>query len=165
MGNTFEKALTKPRKLQKRVIRIIAKAHARDHTEPKQKALNILKIEDLYKQQVNCLMFDCIKGSAPENMKNLFRKRTNTLGHITRSATSKSEKVFLKSAKGTAARQGFRVKGPECWNELPAELQDIKKKNKFKYELKKHYLQCYKTRIDCSNSQCKDIHHCNHVIR
>jgi hypothetical protein len=110
-------------------------------------------------------MFDCSKGNAPENMKNLFRKIISTSGYNNRSATSKSENVFHKTAKGSAARQSFRARRPECWNELPAELQDIGEKSKFKTELKKHYLENYKTKIDCSNSQYNDMHHCNHVIR
>ena len=164
-GNTFDKGLTKIKKLQKKAVRIITKVHARDHTEPKQKALRILKLEDLCKQQINCLVFDCIKGNAPENMKTLFRKRSNNLGHNTRSTASKSENIFRKTAKGSAARRGFRVKGPELWNELPVELQDIEHKKKFKFELKKHYLESYKNRTDCTNTQCKDLYHCNHVIR
>jgi hypothetical protein len=110
-------------------------------------------------------MYDCIKGNGPENMKNLFRKISSTSGHNTRSATSKSENVFRKTVKGSAARQSFRARRPECWNELPAELQGIEKKRKFKTELKNYYLENYKTKIDCSNSQCNDVHHCNHVIR
>jgi hypothetical protein len=110
-------------------------------------------------------MFDCIKGNAPENIKKFLRKTSNTSGHNTRSATNKPENIFRKIAKGSAAKRSFRARGPECWNELPAELQDIEKKSKFKIELKKHYLKNYVTKIDCSNSQCNDVHHCNHVIR
>ena len=164
-GSTFEKSLTKIKKLQKKAIRIISKAHAHDHTEPKQKALKVLKIEDLYKQNVNCLMFDCIKGKAPDNMKDLFKKRSDNEGCMTRATTNKSENVLVTKARGSAARRGFRVKGPECWNKLPADIQNIEIKEKFRTDLKNLYLESYKNRTDCSNKSCNDTRHCNHITK
>ena len=51
--------------IQKRAIRTICKSYFSSHTEPRMKALCLLKLEDLYKQQCATLVHNIINKRAP----------------------------------------------------------------------------------------------------
>ena len=71
-GGTFDKGLSRLAKLQKKAVRLITGANRMYHCEPRQKKLGLLKLEDLYKLQVNCLTYDCLTGNAPEQFNTTF---------------------------------------------------------------------------------------------
>jgi hypothetical protein len=53
-------------------------------------------------------------------------------------------------------KRSFPYRGAEVWNELPAEIQAILKRSKFKSALKKHLIHDYEDRTKCSNTCCPD---------
>ena len=59
--------------IQKRAIRTICKSYFSSHTEPRMKALCLLKLEDLYKQQCATLVHDIINKRAPIKQQALSR--------------------------------------------------------------------------------------------
>ena len=158
-GGTFEKGLKRIVKLQKRAIRLITGAHRMDHCEPRQKELKILNIHDLYRLQINCLVYDCLFGNPPMEFKNIFVLKRNRTNAITRSNSSKPLDIDLVNPNnnpGPIMKSTFQIKALQFWNELPAELQESRNKNIFKKNLKTLYLSKYRSRVHCMNVFCKD---------
>jgi exonuclease III len=162
-GGTFDKATKRLKMQQKKAVRIITKAKAMEHTEPRQKCQKILKLEDLYKYFIGNLVFDSLKGDAPLLMQSLFKKKSETSTTQTRGETAKGNDIHPIKGKFSAKKRSFSCRGPEIWNELPAEIQNLDKKTMFKASLKKHLISKYEDRIKCSNSHCPDINFCDHV--
>ena len=168
-GGTFDKGLSRLEKLQKKAIRIISRAKYMDHSEPRQKDLEILKIRDLYKMRTNCLTYDCLHGNAPEMFKNLFVQNTERdMGNTrtTRSQSNRPNNIRLRQTvnnPGPVTKSCFFFTAIEIWNELPDDIKTSSSKNQFKNRLKKHYLESYKSIIPCSNPLCGDIQNCRHV--
>ena len=168
-GGTFDKGLNRLEKLQKKAIRIITRARYMDHSEPRQKDLEILKIKDLYKMRTNCLTYDCLFGNAPEKFCNLFiqnteRDMTNT--RTTRSNSSRPHDIRpcqIISNPGPVSKSCFFFTAIDFWNELPLEIKTSSSKDQFKNRLKKYYLSSYQTTIACRNPLCGDIRNCRHT--
>ena len=86
-GGTFDKGLSRLVKLQKKAIRLITGANRMYHCEPRQKKLGLLKLEDIYKLQVNCFTYDCLNSDAPDHFNRLFMRKRNCGSSSTRSQT------------------------------------------------------------------------------
>jgi hypothetical protein len=139
-GGTSDKATNKLKMQQKKAVRIITKAKAMEHTEPKQKCHKILKLEDLYKYFIGNLVFDSLRGDAPLLMQSFFKKKRETRTMQTRGETAKENDIHPKKGKFSTKKKSFSYRGPEIWNELPAEIQNLDKKTLFKASLKKHLI-------------------------
>ena len=50
-------------------VRTITKSYITDHTEPRMKKLELLKLDDLYKTECMLLIHDSVHGNAPSNIK------------------------------------------------------------------------------------------------
>ena len=162
-GGTFDKGLSRLNKLQKKAIRLITGARSMYHCEPRQKKLGLLKLEDLYKQQVNCLTFDCLNGNAPENFTQLFIMKKDCGSLSTRSQSDNPHDIMLRkphSNIGPVTKTSFSHIAPLLWNSLPNELKSSKTKPEFKRKLKHHLLEPYSTIILCDNRLCSDTEHC-----
>ena len=162
-GGTFDKGLSRIAKLQKKAIRLITGANRMYHTEPRQKKLGLLKLEDLYKLQVNCLTYDCIKGEAPQLFKTLFERKRECGSASTRSHVENPNDIRLTSIhdhSGPVAKSSFAQVAPLFWNDLPNELKICNSKPEFKRKVKNHLLKPYSTIINCSNRLCSDTEYC-----
>jgi hypothetical protein len=136
-GGTFDKATKRMKVQQKKAIRIITKARAMEHTEPRLKKLETLKLEDLYKYHVGNLVYDCLNGHAPQLMNTLFTKKSKTCTTQTRGEQDKPKNVQFIKGKVSSLKRSFPCREAEVWNELPVEIQAILKKSKLKSALKK----------------------------
>ena len=76
-GNASEKLLQPIFMLQKKVIRMISNADYQDNTGPLFVKLSILKLEDIFKQQVGSLMWDCENNKLPSFLSIFFKKVMN----------------------------------------------------------------------------------------
>jgi len=161
-GGTFDKATKRIKVQQKKAIRMITKARAMEHTEPRLKKLKILKLVDLYKYHVGNLVYDCLNDHAPQLMNTLFTKRSKTRTTQTRGEQDKPNNVQFIKGKVSSMKRSFPCRGAEVWNDLPVEIQAILKKSKFKSALKKHLIHGYEERTKCSNTRCPDINFCAH---
>ena len=162
-GGTFDKGLSRLSKLQKKAIRLITGANRMYHCEPRQKKLGLLKLDDLYKLQVNCLTYDCLKGDAPDQFKCLFIRKKDRGSSQTRSHSDNPNDIMVRTPsknQGPVARTSFSYVAPTFWNSLPNELKTCNTKLEFRHKLKKHLLEPYSTIINCSNPLCSDIDYC-----
>ena len=165
-GGTHSKGLTRLNKLQKKAIRIVTKSKKMDHSEPRLKKLGILKLDDLYKVQSVCMVFDCMKKSTPYYFQNLFYFIENS-HRATRSVVSHPRNICLSRLrqKGPITSSSFFTLAVKHWNELPDNFKLIPTKKVFRKHVKEHYLKEYKSKIACQNTLCGDINNCVHVPR
>jgi hypothetical protein len=85
-----------------------------DHSEPRQKKLGILKIDDLYKKQVNCFVYDCLNGHAPSQFQDFFTYISDSARTETRAITEKPHDVKVSAHQvGPVISSSFLAKGPE----------------------------------------------------
>ena len=162
-GGTFDKGLSRLTTMQKKAIRLITGANRMYHCEPRQKKLGLLKLNDLYKLQVNCLTYDCLKGDAPEQFNTLFMRKRDCGSSQTRAQTENPDDIKLKISvlsPGPVMKSSFSHVAPSFWNVLPNELKSCATKQEFRRRLKSHLLEPYSTIIQCNNRLCTDTEYC-----
>jgi hypothetical protein len=80
-GNAKQTHIKRTQILQKRAIRYITHSHYNEHTEPLFKSTKILKISDLYTQQVILFMYDFYNNKLPKSFLNSFQVHRNNNSH------------------------------------------------------------------------------------
>jgi hypothetical protein len=161
-GATFEKGLTRIQKLQKKAVRLLTGARKMDHSEPRLKGLGILKLNDLYKLHIACLVYDYLNGDAPAQLQGLFSYSADRARTSTRSQTNKplDIKTTIPTKKpGLVLSSSFICKGPELWNNLSELLQASASKKVLRSKL---HLHQYVNKLPCKNALCADIDYCYH---
>ena len=96
-GNASKSALDKTIRLQKRGIRVVNRAQYKSHTEPLFKNSSVLKLNDIYEQQVVLFVLDYVQGRLPSSFNNVFlfnsdlntehRTRQSKLMHVPKGRT------------------------------------------------------------------------------
>jgi hypothetical protein len=120
------------------------------------KALGILKLDDLYKQQCSTLVYDCVKNTAPQQICSLVQLKVEKNDYSLRTNTENSldlREITLKTKQG---KRSFRAQAPVLWNALGGNVREIDGRNIFKKTLKKCILSSYTNDIDCNNPLCRD---------
>ena len=145
--------------IQKKAVRTISKSWFRSHTEPRMKFLNILNLNDLYKQQTATFTHDSVYGGLPKGLEDVFMLRKGNLDYVLRSTTTDDLTVEIKSYKTKHAKKVFFSRAPEGWNVISREIRSIEKRNIFKKSLKKELLKDYSSEVPCHNILCKDRTH------
>ena len=108
-------------KLQKKSIRAINCLPYASHTNDYFKSMNLLKIEDLYKQRVLIFMY---RSELIHN--------TRTHDYSTRNAHNITLPLFNKSK----SQRTIFYKGIVFWNNLPTNLKNLRSENMFKNAMK-----------------------------
>ena len=145
--------------IQKQIVRTISKSYLKSHTEPRMKALGILKLEDIYKQQCSTLVYDVLNDQCPENIKNLIQLATTKDEHALRGKEKNPLDLVKPNFKTKTGRGSFKANCPDVWNSLPNELKQIGNRELFKKHIKKHFLASYNENVSCTNPLCKDRGH------
>ena len=145
--------------IQKRAIRTVSKAYVTSHTEPRMKKLGLLKLDDLYTHQCTVLMYDIQNNLAPLSLGNLLPRENEQSHHNLRSHVSDPNHVRTPIAKSKVSANSFYCKGPQLWNSLPQEIQNIRSKYSFKSQLKQRLLNSYEDTTACTNPRCSDRRH------
>jgi hypothetical protein len=109
------------------------------HTEPRMKALGILKLEDLHKQQSNMLVYDCLSDFAPKEIGNFFHVKTETNDYTLRTNTQNPQDIVEIKFKTKQGKNSLRAKAPNLWNNLTNEIREQKNRTTFKNQLKNNY--------------------------
>ena len=125
---------------------MISEQRGRYHADPLFAKYGILKIGDLYKQQLRVHAWQFWNDSLPENQSSIYQRVTEIHNHATRAAGSGIGRMARD--KGSL---GYRV--PKEWAQLPEELKKLKSKAAFKRLSKRQLIQQYKDfichQIDC----------------
>ena len=157
-GGSKSKGMKRITGIQKKSVRVITKSHWLAHSEPRMKALRVLKVADQYQLQCSSLVFDMIKGFCPDIYKyrQLLNENRNSYG--LRSTTQQPQNLRQLPNNTNQRTKNFANNGPHFWNELPEEIKISSTRKEFKSRTKRHLLEKYTTHCDCSNPLCRDRH-------
>ena len=125
-GNTYQSHLNPLFKLQKRVVRTIAKVSRTEHTTPLFLRFNLLKLEDIYKYSIAVYMF-----------KN--RNYFSSNGHLHN--TRNRNQLVPVYHRLTQTQKAISFMGPKIWNQIPIETREIESLKLFKKCVKNLYLE------------------------
>ena len=145
--------------IQKRAVRTITKSYITDHTEPRMKKLELLKLDDLYKTECMLLIHDSVHGNAPSNIKSSI-KLTSSSEHTLRNHVVNPLDLRIPSHKTRVGTNSFLTKGPQFWNNISCEIRSVSRKISFKKAVKNSILKDYEQKATCNNPRCRD--HSNH---
>ena len=121
-GNASETLLNKVLVLQKRALRLIHFAHAREHAIiPLFLEGKLLPLKFLYYQKIVNLMYDINTNFAPIKISNLFSKITNV--HCYSGTRSSTAEHFL--TKQSAERKAFSRVVVNIWNGILTSLKNV----------------------------------------
>ena len=123
------------------------------------KKTDLLKFEDLYKQQCLMLTHDCINNNAPNEIRQFVKKDQEVSRFHLRAHTHEPLNLRIPVYKTRAGKNGFRSKGPNFWNEIPSDTKKIARKSIFKNAIKRQLLQGYAHKTICNNPRCTDKRH------
>ena len=121
--------------LQKSLVRILsASSNPISHTDPLFSKLAILKIDDLYTQQLRMFSFKLSRGLLPSGVSSLFDKVSHS--HRTRGASSN---LYV----GRYDSRSIKTIATRCWNTLPNCLKGSPSLASFKEMSKRGLLAPY----------------------
>ena len=116
------------------------------HADPLFAKYGILKIDDLYKQQLRVHAWQFWNGQLPQSQSIMLQKVSDTHSHNTRAA-----ETSLSSITNDQLSISYRVS--KEWSSIPVKLREIKTCSSFKRQSRKGLLQQYK-RFECNQSGC-----------
>ena len=128
-------------------------------SNPLFKDLEILKIQDVYKLQVNKFIHDWMNLHTPNNFDNWFILNKNIHDYHTTSnvnivmdnelnipSVTNSNKLHIQGSNlSNYGAKRMKVVGPLMWNSLPETIRNCKSVNMFKHKLKILFLDKYST--------------------
>ena len=133
-------------RFQKRFMGLIADAKGKYHSDPLFCKYNILKIQDLYKQQLRVHAWKFTKGKLPVSQVAMFNKVSDVHGHNTRSAKTG---LFISTQDHRSV--GYRI--PREWQSLSEEIRQMRSLEGFKKKSKEEFLSNYKN-FECVDQNC-----------
>ena len=133
-------------KLQKRFVGMIAEAKGRYHSDPLFARFGVLKVDDLYRQQLRMYAWRFWKGSLPEGQASLFQRTANVHEHATRSAGSGISIL-------TRDHGSIKYRMPREWSTIADDLKECKSIAAFKGTSKRQLIEQY-SRFECSEVGC-----------
>ncbi len=150
-GGCATKYIKKTITLQKRAIRTINKAKYNSHSEPLFKKCNILKLQDLHKQQIQLFMYDWKYSKLPKSFDNFFTYTHSVHPNIT---NRQSRDLLIQKPKNNFCANLPSFKFPKLWNDLKQELKEIRSKPSFKRKSVHHFVKNYSSDVQCNYSYC-----------
>ena len=107
------------------------------HTDPTFSNSAMLKIEDLYRQQLRIHAWQFWNDLLPQNQAAMFSRSSETHRYATRTAETG---ITL----GTRDHNSIAYRAPKEWASLPVKLRETKSFSGFKEQSKKQLLQQYR---------------------
>ena len=117
------------------------------HSDPIFSKLGILKVSDMYKQQLRTHAWKFVKGRLPENQMSMLSKVSEVHGYGTRSAKTG---MFMSTLDHRGV--GYRV--PKEWQSLPEKQKEMRSLQGFKKVSKSGFLATYNS-FQCINLNCQ----------
>ena len=135
---TDTKLKRKLQKMQNKCIRFCLKLDKMHHiSEEDFKTINWLPVDQRVQQLLNVTVFKYVSKACPYYMKDVFeydsQRRISS-----RNNYAKLKVPFRKTSMG---QKSLSYIGPSVWNKLPSLMKRNISLNKFKHDVKKHYLR------------------------
>ena len=131
---------------QKRFAGLVAGRHGLYHADPLFAQFGMLKVGDLYRQQLRVHAWRFWRGLLPPNQAAMLGRVGDIHGHATRAARSG---LFLSTRDHRAV--GYRV--PKEWGSLPGVLREVPSLAAFKRRSRAGFLAGYGSFV-CGMSGC-----------
>ena len=131
---------------QKRFLGLITGTKGKYHSDPYFSQLGILKIGDLYRQQLRVYAWKFRKGRLPTNQQMMLDKVSDIHKYDTRSARTG---LFVSTQDHRSV--GYRV--PKEWESLQENLRESNSLGGFKNKSKEGFLTGYKS-FECTKRNC-----------
>ena len=127
-GSALKRFIGKLEIAQKKAMRAMTVVRYNDLSSPLFKRLNILKLKDLFEQQVKLFMYDFVNKVLPEPLLGIYENHGDIYGHETRYSTDpKPPNVTTE-----LMRRSFLYKGPCIWLALDMHIKSSNSRNVFK---------------------------------
>jgi hypothetical protein len=123
--------------LQKRIVRVLARAPFNSHTSALFQDLGILKIEQINIYQVGEFMHRYTHNQLPNAFCNYFKYISDQHPHDTR---NKGNKYLVDFSRTNIRKFSIVIWGPRLWNSLSPSLRYIPHLTAFKRKLREHLL-------------------------
>ena len=125
---------------------MIAKTKGKYHSDPLFAEYGILKVDDMYRQQLRIYAWQFWNGCLPKGQANMFHRTTEQHGYATRSAG-------LGIAIETRDQGSIRYRLPKEWSLLPEELRRCKSITALKRGSKRQLIGQY-NEFECGEADC-----------
>lgn len=152
-GNANQSTQSKTITLQKRAVRIINKAAYNSHTDPLFRKCKILKINDLYEQQIVIFMHDYCTNKLPISFNGIYFMNNGTEHNR---STRQSNLLHIERCDNMFSSRLPIYYFPRLWNKWVNLLKDCKTRSSIKNKVKKTLLMKYATNVKCQNRFCQD---------
>jgi len=125
--------------LQKKAIRLVAKANYNAHTDPLYKSLLIPKFNDIYRIQLGRLIYSFHNRIIPKSLHNMFLLNRKVHEYNTR----QYREIHCEPIKTNLVLKSFLYKAPDLWSSLPQHIKDAKTIVSFTKCIKKFFINQY----------------------
>ena len=133
-------------KYQKKFVGMISQIKGRYHSDPLFAKFGMLKIDDLYRQQLRMYAWKYWNGGLPKAPASMFQRTTERHGHATRSAGS-------GIAIGTRDQGSIKYRLPKEWAVIPEDLRKCGSVTAFKNGSKRQLVEQY-SMFECIEVGC-----------
>ena len=138
-GSTFDKYINPLFILQKKVVRLVSHVKIKDdngnynHSSLLFKDLRVLKIKDIFRNQIALLVFDCLQGTSYQEYKQVLILNSNVHHYATRNNSFgigkckilEKKNVFVPYSRTfNYGQKSIRVVGPKIWNDIPLVIRN-----------------------------------------
>ena len=116
------------------------------------KDLRVLKIKDIFRNQIAILVFDCLQDTSNQEYKQVLILNSNVHHYATRNNSFvidkckilQKKKLFVPYSRTlNYGQKSIRVVGPKIWNDIPLVIRNNTSRTSFKFHLKKHLYDLY----------------------
>ena len=122
---------------QNKCIHFCLKLDKMHHISEDFKTINWLPVDQRVLKSLNVTVFKYVNKACPYYMKEVFEYASQ--GRI--SSRNNYAKLKVPFRKTTMGQKSLSYIGPSVWNKLPSSMKRNISLNKFKHDVKKHYLQ------------------------
>lgn len=139
-GHAADTNLKKVQTLQNKALKILYNRHPRTDTEALHRELKLLKVKDIQKLNILSFVYKQKHNKLPPIFNDMFRPFTDIHNHLTRQRQNLHRPpVSLETGDKTMKSQG-----PELWNKLPRDIQEINSYYGFRKKTKDYLMKDYK---------------------
>ena len=123
--------------MQNKCIHFCLKLDKMHRNSEEVKTINWLLVDQRVQQSLNVTVFKYVNNACPYYMKEVFEYASQ--GRI--SSRNNYAKLKVPFRKTTMGQKSLSYIGPSVWNKLPSLMKRNISLNKFKHDVKKHYLR------------------------
>ena len=139
-GQAGKAKINKIQTLQNQLLKVLSKKNYRFSTDELHKEFDILKVEDVVKQETLTFIHNYFDDKLPPVFNKYF-ETFETCHH--RNTRSGANKIKPPNHKTTTAALSIRIKGASLWNKLNNELKSISNTKTFRNKYKRSILDSY----------------------